>query len=557
MIRLPILRASVPVLAAAFAFARTGSAQDTAHVVVVATTDVHGRVYHWDYQRDVEAPWGLTRAATIVDSLRNAYPGSVVVLDAGDLIQGEPFAAYFATESPAVTHPVVDALNGVGYDAMTPGNHEFNFGLDVLARATATAAFPVVSANIYRLPRDTFAYVPFTVFQRGGVRVGVTGVTTPGVMVWDGARLTGRLVVRRIPESADRVLRLMADAGADLRIVIAHSGFGGGSSYDTTGVGAENVAARLATLDVKPHLVIVGHTHRTVADSVIEGVHFMQPREWARGLGVAHITLIREGTGFRVSRITAESVSLQAVAPEPALSRRLAAAHEAVRGWVNRPLARLEGDWSARTARAEDTPVIDFVNEVQRRTAGAQLSATAAFNPSATFGPYEVRRRDVAALYPYENTLAAVRIDGTRLRAYLERSAAYFRTWDGEGPVATDSIPGYNFDIVSGVEYVIDLSRPVGQRIRQLAYQGRLVTAADSFTLALNNYRQGGGGGFEMLRGLPVTYTSDQGIRDLLIAEIRRLGLLRTEDFFTPSWSIIPPDAREAALRAARNGRRN
>src|SRR5688572_18128497 len=206
-------------------------AQDSLHVVVVSTTDVHGRVLSWDYVTDREAPWGLDRAATVVDSLRKAYPGRVVVVDAGDLIQGEPFATYFAAVRPADPNPVVDALNAVGYDAWTPGNHEFNFGLEALARATASAGFPVVSGNIFALPRDTLVYQSYAVIRRGAVRIGITGFTTPGVMRWDARNVAGRALVRPILSQAERVLREL-EPRVDLRLVLIHSGMDGSASYD-------------------------------------------------------------------------------------------------------------------------------------------------------------------------------------------------------------------------------------------------------------------------------------------------------------------------------------
>jgi 2',3'-cyclic-nucleotide 2'-phosphodiesterase (5'-nucleotidase family) len=190
------------------------------------------------------------------------------------------------------------------------------------------------------------------------------------------------------------------------------------------------------------------------------------------------------------------------------------------------------------------------VNEVQRRVAAADLSAAGVFNVSAAFGPGPVRLRDLAAVYPYENTLRAVRIDGARLRAYLEQSAAYFGQWGTNEPTVNPAIPGYDYDIVSGVDYVIDLGRPVGERIVQLTYQGRLVAAADTFTLALNSYRQGGGGGFAMLQGLPVVYDRGENVRDLLLQAVQDAGTLREEAWFTPSWRIVPVEAREA-VRAA------
>ena len=557
-------RLSLPLLLVCLALPAAMPAQESAHVVVVATTDIHGRVTHWDYETDTDAPWGLTRAATILDSLRRTHPGQVVLVDAGDLLQGNPFATYFATVQPADPHPVVDALNALDYDAAVLGNHDFNFGVDVLTQSLADATYAIVSTNVYGLPRDSVAYRRSLVIERQGVRVGIVGLTTPGVMVWDRARVAGRMRVRPVLPEAEESLRRLAESGVDLKIAVIHSGMGPGSSYDTSGIGEENVAARLAALPDRPDLVVVGHSHRRMVDSVINGVHFVQPEAWARSLAVVHVSLARSpvrppvdppgeaarGGPWRVTRVRGEQIALAGVPPHPAVVRRLETDHERVRVWASAPLATIEEEWSARYARAEDTPIIDFVNEVQRRASGAQLSATAAFNTQAGFTRGAVRLRDVAALYPYENTLKVVRIDGATLHRYLEQSATYYHTFSATGRIVNDSIPGYNFDIVSGVSYVIDLSRPAGSRILQLTYQGRLVAPGDNFTLALNNYRQSGGGGFAMLAGLPVVYDRDEGIRDLVTDAVRQAGLLRSVDYFRDSWRIIPPEAAARAREA-------
>jgi 2',3'-cyclic-nucleotide 2'-phosphodiesterase/3'-nucleotidase len=547
------------VVGLAVAVSTLATAQDSAHVVIAATTDVHGRAYHWDYLDDRAAPWGLTRVATVVDSLRTAYPGQVILLDAGDVIQGNPFATFFATVQEADPHPVIDALNAVGYDVATLGSHDFDFGAAVYGRAVAGAAFPLVSGNIYRMPRDTFAFQPQVILNRSGVRIGITGFTTPGTMVWNREELGDRLVVRRILPEANSRLRQLEQAGVDLRIVVAHSGMDAPSSYDTTQVGAENVAARLAQLPIKPHVVIVGHTHNGFSDSVIDGVHFVQPRAWARTLAVVHVWLVRDsvavpsetqGEGsFRVARVLGQEIPLANVPPHPVVVQRLERAHQSVRLWVASPLARAEGNWSAHYARAGDTPVIDFVNHVQRQVTGADLSATAAYNLDSRFDS-DVLLRDVAALYPYENRLKVVQIDGVMLKEYLEASASYFNTFQSGQSVLNDSVPGYDFDMVSGVDYVIDLMQPVGSRIRQLTWQGRLVQVADTFTLALNGYRQAGGGGYRMLSGLPVLYEGGDNIRDLLIAHMRDASLLRASDYFDLSWSITPAEAATAVRDA-------
>lgn len=525
------------------------AAQDTALVVIAATTDVHGAATAWDYVQDRQAPWGLTRAAAVVDSLRRAHPGALVLLDAGDLIQGNPLAAYYATVQPRELHPLVDVLNTMGYDALTPGNHEFDFGVEALFHAFRAAAFPLVAANVFQLPRDTFAFAPHLVLPRGGVRVGVTGFTTPGAMVWNRERLRGQLVVRPILPAVEPALAALRAAGADLTVAVVHSGMDGPSAYDTTGVGPENVAAQLASLPQRPDVVIVGHSHRHFADSVINGVHFVQPQAWARSLAVVRVWLVRAGGGsYRVARVASQEIPLARVPPSPVLEARLRDAHETVRNWASQPVATAEGDWRAREARVRDTPLLDFINLIQRRAARAHLSAASAFDPNAGFPSGPVRLRDVAGIYPYENTLKAVRIDGARLKRYLEHAARYFRTWTPGGALINDSVPGYDYDVVQGVSYEIDLTQPVGARIRNLTYQGRPVEDGDAFVLALNSYRLTGSGGYDMLAGLPVTYDRGQSVRDLLTDAVRDAGTLRAADYLEESWWLVPADARQAAI---------
>jgi len=524
------------------------SSQDTAHVVIVATTDIHGRALGWDYVRDAAAPGGLARVATALETLRARYPGILVLVDAGDLLQGNPFAAFFARYDKRQPNPIVDALNVLQYDAVTPGNHDFDFGVDYLRTAVSQATYRYVSANVQD-SAGTPLFPQTVLLQRGPVKVGITGFTTPGVMLWDRSQLAGRASVRRIAGAAPAALARLQGEGADLKVVLIHSGFGE-SSYDTTGVGAENDAAALARINPKPDVVIVGHTHREMRDTVINGVHFVQPKNWAQSLAVVHVSLNKDqgaGSGWRVTNVRADLIPLGNVAEQQRFARRLDAAHEAARLWAATPLARVGPGFDARYARVQDTPLLDFINEVQRRKSGAQLSATAAFDVQAGLPEGEIHQREVSGIYPYENTLRAVKISGQQLREFLEHSARYFRTYEPNQPLINDSVAGYNFDVVSGVVYNIDLSRPAGQRIRGLAYEGRIVQPTDSFTMALNSYRQVGGGGYSMLARARVVYDKGEDIRELLVDEIRRAHTLQAATFLRPSWAIIPDQARAAA----------
>src|SRR5437660_8352815 len=448
---------------------------DTAHIVIVATTDVHGRVFGWDYVRDAAAPGGLSRAATALETLRSRYPGQLVLVDAGDLLQGNPFATFYGRYDKRQPQPIVDALNALQYDVVTPGNHDFDFGLDFLRRAATQATYRYVSANV----EDSSGAPIFpktVILPRGAVKVGITGFTTPGTMLWDRAQLAGARV-RRIAGAAPSALARMEGEGADLKVVLIHSGFGE-SSYDTSGVGPENDAAALAALNPKPDIVIVGHTHREIRDTVINGVHFVQPKNWAQSLSVVHVSLAKDSTPgghYHVTAIRADLIPITSLAELPRFTQRFAAAHEAARLWAATPLGNVGPGFEARYARAQDTPLLDFINEVQRRRANAQLSAASAFDVQAGLPEGEVHQRDIAGIYPYENTLRAVRISGQQLREFLEHSALYFHTYEPNRAIINDRVAGYNFDVVSGVVYNIDLSRPPLQRVRGLAYDGRIV----------------------------------------------------------------------------------
>jgi 2',3'-cyclic-nucleotide 2'-phosphodiesterase (5'-nucleotidase family) len=521
--------------------------QDTAHVVLVATTDVHGHATDWDYLADRPFGGGLARVATVVDSLRTRYPGEVVVVDAGDLLQGDAFATYFARVAPTTPHPIIEAMNLAGYDVATPGNHDFDMGLPFLGHAVADARFPYVSANVYSVSGDSLLFAPYRVVRREGVRIGITGFTTPGAMVWDRDRLAGRTRIAPIPGAAAPVLEAMR-RDADLTVALVHSGMDGRASYDTTGVGGEHVAAALAGLPVRPDVVVVGHSHREMRDSVIAGVHFVQPRPFGASVSVVHVDLGRQGGHWRVRRVRADLVSTRDAVPSPLLARRLAAAGDSVREWVRMPVGLALAPMRSAAARAGPDPVVNFVNDVQRRRTGADLSATPVFDLGAGFDADTIRVAHILALYPFDNTLRAVRLSGARLKAYLEWSARYFQV-DPAGRIRlNDSVPGYDYDIVSGARYEIDLRRPVGDRIQRLTVGGRAVQPTDSFTMAVNSHRQTGAGGYTMLSAAPVVYDKSESIPALLVDAVRSRSPIDPGRYADAEWRIVP----EVAYRTVR-----
>ncbi|MEP7348060.1 MAG: 5'-nucleotidase C-terminal domain-containing protein, partial [Gemmatimonadaceae bacterium] len=492
---------SVPLPLAAGAQQKRVEAARTKEIVIAATTDVHGRLRGWDYYAGVpDSIRGLTRAATIVDSVRAANPGRVVLVDAGDFLQGNPLTFVAARLNTGLPHPVVAAMNAMRYDAAAIGNHEFNYGLELLERARKAASFPFLSANA-RAPNGLNPMSASRIVERDGVRIGIVGATTPGVNVWDRDSVRGKVTLVDIVGAVRKEAASLKRRGADVIVAVLHSGLDEPSSYDTvtTGFASENVTARVAREVPGLDAIVFGHSHKELADSTIGSALLVQPRNWAASVAVATLTVERDGIHWRVVARRGQVVRTAGHAESPQVLAATQRQHDATVSYVNGSLGTTLVHWRADSSRVVDTPIVDFMLEVMRRRSGADLAATAAFSLDAALDSGSVTVAELSRMYPYENTLRAVRVTGRQLRAYLEQSAKYFRD-ASSGVVAAGSVdasvPGYLFDIVAGADYILDLSRPLGARVTRLEVKGRPVTDTDTFTLALNNFRQTGGGGF-------------------------------------------------------------
>jgi 2',3'-cyclic-nucleotide 2'-phosphodiesterase (5'-nucleotidase family) len=516
-----------------------------ADLVVAATTDVHGRIRSWDYFTNrVEPIRGLSRVATIFDSVRAAAPGRVILLDAGDLLQGNPFS-YTVSHAPELrTNTIIDAMNAMDYDAAAIGNHEFNYGIPYLDSAIAQARFPFLSANTYRLD-GSHAYTPWTMIERAGFKIAIIGATTPGVLLWDAENVRGRVTLGDILPAVRQAVAEVKKAGAQVVIVSAHSGLDEESSYDTvaTRVPSENVAARIASEVPGIDLVIYGHSHKEMKEKFIGNTLLVQPKNWATSVSVAHLHLERSADGWSVTRKSAELIQAANHEESAAILALSGRAHQLTLAHFNAPIGTTAIEWRSDSSRVMDTPIIDFVLETERRVSGADLASSAAFATDVSFGPGSITGAQIAHLYPYDNTLRVIRISGKQLRDYLDFSSRFYTgRLTATGQLETDQkVASYNFDIVAGVDYTIDLNRPLGSRISRLDYKGAPVKDGDTFTFALSNYRQGGGGGFSMVAGSPVVKEVQTIVPEFLIEEVKRKGVLRPGDYFTRNWEIIPP----------------
>ncbi len=532
-------------------------------LVIAATTDVHGRLRGWDYYANAADPArSLAGAATIVDSVRAANPGRVLLLDGGDLLSGNPLLYVAAKVAPPPVHPMIAAMNVMHYDAAVIGNHEFNYGVPALRAAISKAAFPFVAANVRDAQGRPFV-APYTLIDRRGVRIAIIGGTTPGSMLWDRDNLRDAgLTVTDIVASVRTAVTEVRKRNADVVVVLLHSGLDGAATYDTvaTGLASENVAARVPREIDGINVVVYGHSHAELVDSTINGALLVQPRNWAASVALATLTLEKSKGKWAVVKHRGQSVKVAGHVESPAVLAASAATHKATVTWVTTPVGRTAVKWRADSSRVVDAPITDLINEVMRRESGAELAATASFSLDASLDTGAVTQAALSRLYPYENTLRAVRITGAQLRAFLEQSALYYRTLmpDGSAPaggLVDPKIPGYNFDVVSGVDYVIDVSKPAGSRITTLTRNGRAVQPTDSFTMALNNYRQSGGGGYAMLANAPVVFQKDIDIRSLIIDDVAKAGTLDPAKYATVNWRLEPASARAIAYREQNRGR--
>jgi len=540
-----------------------GSAPATMEIVVAATTDVHGWLRGWDYHANrADLTRGLARVSTIMDSVRAANPSRVLLVDTGDLLQGNLFAYAAAKIARQPVHPVIATMNLLRYDAAVVGNHEFDFGVPFLDAAVRGAKFPFLAANV-KNANGTPHFKASTIVMRGGVRIAVIGATTTGARGWNADNLrAARLSITDIIPEVRSAAKAARAAGADVVVVLLHSGLG--TPPETSGAAAtrsaENVAEQVPREVPGIDLIVFGHTHRHVVDTTINGVMLMQPRNWATTVNVATLTLARNSGQWRVTSARGTSIPAAGHAEATSVLALTHRTHEAAVQWVNAPIGKTVAHWRSDSARVQDSPIVDFVAEVMRRETKSDLAAVASFSLTARLDSGAITVARMAEIYPYDNTLRAVRITGKQLRAFLEYSAQYYRTLTPEGGPPTGglvnaAVPGYNFDLVSGADYVLDLRKPTGQRVTRLTFKGKAVADRDTFTMATNNFRLGGGGGYAMMADLPVTYSKDVEVRQLLIDEVKRVGTLRAEQYHTVNWKLEPAAAVSMAYAEQHNAR--
>jgi 2',3'-cyclic-nucleotide 2'-phosphodiesterase / 3'-nucleotidase len=518
-----------------------------AHVVILGTTDMHGRVFPIDYYTNKYDNVGIAKVATLVKEARKTDP-DLLLVDSGDTIQGTPLEYFHNKRNNAPPDPMMLSMNALHYDSMTVGNHEYNFGLKVLEKARSEAKFPWLSANTYNQGTTTTHYQPYIVKETDGVRVGVLGLTTPGIPNWENVpNYAGLEFKETISEAKKWVSILREKEKVDLVVIAMHMGIEEDLRTGTLNpaqVPHENAAVAIARQVPGIDVILMGHTHQDVPALVVNGVLLTQANRWASHLARVDIYLEKNSAG-RWHTVAQKSRTIpvtEKTVLDPEIARIGQPYDKETQDWLGRTIGESTEELTAQDCRFRDTALVDLIQRVQMEAGKAEVSMAACFNPQAHIAKGPVTVRDIASLYEYENTLVTLELTGQQLKDALEHSARYFgeyRPGKSLQELVDQRIPGYNFDMAEGVTYDLDITRPFGQRIQKLKFKGQPLKPAQKLRVVTNNYRVNGGGGFTMYKDAPVVYRSSEEVRELIIDWVERNKTVPTRA--DDNWRIVPP----------------
>ncbi|MFJ5530111.1 bifunctional metallophosphatase/5'-nucleotidase [Streptomyces sp. NPDC093261] len=559
---------------------RPGKAPRTWSFSILGTTDLHSHVFDWDYYSDAAYKdkagnsVGVARIATLIKQQREAKgEDRVLLVDAGDIIQGTSLAYYYARVDPITgtdghhgpRHPMAVAMNHMRYDAAALGNHEFNYGIDVLRKFESQCRFPLLGANALDAKTLRPAFQPYTVKRirvpgAPDIKVGILGLTNPGIALWDKDNVSGKMVFPGLVEQARKYVPRLRALGCDVVFLTDHSGLDGSSSYGNELPYVENASNLVAEQVPGIDAILVGHTHVEVSSYTVkneqtgEDVLLSEPYCWGMRLTVFDFDLELHHGQWRVTSKTAQTLNPNNVEEDPEITRLLKADHDLVVKYVNTPVGTCTQDLSAAESCWKDVPIMDFIHQVQMATVATGLSTAdaalplisvaAPFSRTADIPAGNVTIKDIAGLYIYDNTLYGKKLTGAQLKDYLEYAAKYYHQVPSGTKVDTSTLTNannfwdYMYDTAAGVDYDIDIAQPEGSRIRNLSYKGAPVADDQVFVVAVNNYRANGGSGYPHIAAADIAYSSTNEIRQLMIDYVTAKGALNPADFAVANWKL-------------------
>ena len=532
------------------------------HITILGTSDMHGNIWGFSYEDNAEtANNGMARLYTYIQQVRAENPNTILI-DAGDDIQGTIMTDDLYNKTPEEAHPVIAAMNYMGYDAMTLGNHEFNWGIPTMQTILSQAEFPILATNVTDADGEFVTGAGWTIVERDGVKVAVIGVVTPDVPIWDGGK---EGIEDATFEAANVAVGKAIDAigdQADVIVVSAHMGMY--AEFDEEG--GSDSAQKI--LDDNPEIDVlqVAHNHVVVnekqGDVVIGGV-----RNGGRDIARFDLTLDKDNN---VVDAAVEIVDMTDVTPSQEIRdiALVAEAHQKTIDYIaggtdesGEPLPPL-GSTTAKfqpeneirgipAGRVMDTAVMDLINQIQLENSGADVSAAALFKDTSDLPAGDINYGNIFDIYKFDNTLYRVTVTGAELKAYMEWSAECYNQWkEGDINISFDpEYPDYLYDMFAGVDYEIDLSQPKGERIKNVMFKGEPLADDQTLTLAVNNYRYSSALKAQGIVSGTKEWESSNSIRDMIVAYFAEHSpVAPTVD---NNWKIVGVDLSEDDPRRA------
>ncbi|WP_449539580.1 bifunctional metallophosphatase/5'-nucleotidase [Ferdinandcohnia sp. Marseille-Q9671] len=515
-------------------------------ITILETSDVHGNICPINYGSNESSELGLAKIATVIKQERSRNKNTIVI-DNGDLIQGTPLTYHFIRSKSQKINPMIKLLNNLDYDAAVIGNHEFNYGMQVLQQAIQQSNFPWLSANIINENRNPFIGKPYIVTElEEGIKVAILGVTTHYIPNWENPEHIKDLIFEDAYETTKIwVEKIRNEEKPDIMVVSYHGGFEadletGNPTEKPTG---ENQGYRICKEIEGIDLLLTGHQHRSLAEKV-NGVPIIQPSFNGLAIGKVTLTISKDENSWKIVQSKPELISVEGVQVDKSSLALIEEYERETQEWLDKPIGTVNGNMmidDPLEARLKDNPLVEFINKVQMEVAKVKISNTALFNNVTKGFPSNITMRDVVSNYIYPNTLTVVRISGKDIREALERSASYFIVENGKvavNPAFKKPKPQhYNYDMWEGIEYIFDISKPIGERVVHLMFEGESVQLDGQYEVVMNNYRAGGGGEYYMFKDKPVVKDIPLDMSELIANYILERGTI--DATIDENWKVI------------------
>lgn len=535
---------------------------------IIYTTDVHGSFFPYDYVNQEPASGSLARVKNAVDSIRKENE-NVVLLDNGDILQGQPIVYYYNYIATDRSHILPRLYDFLGYDAATVGNHDIETGHPVYDRVYAECRIPIIVANIIDKKSKKPYFKPYVLLEKGGIRIAVLGMITPAIPGWLPEVLWEDMEFEDIENSASKwVSVIQSIEKPDVIIGLFHSGR---DASKKTGNYIENASMEVAKNVPGFDAIFMGHDHQRFISEITnkdgQPVWVLNPANNANSIGVLDITLSRDSC--KTKRLSASIVDVRAMAPSAEFLDEFKDDADAVSKFVEREIGVATGAFYSKDAFFGPSAFMTLLHRLQLKISGAEVSFAAPLSFSSKINAGKLTVSDMFKLYKYENMLYTMDLTGLEIKNYLEKSydlwtkqitadQPHLINFESDSPNHSNNRlknPSYNFDSAAGIIYTVDVTKPFGERINILSMSDGTPFDYDRhYTVAVNSYRGNGGGNLLTEgSGIPagklserVIRSTDKDLRYYLLKEIELIGTINAD--VDNNWRFVPEDVASKAI---------